>query len=198
MEENNSIIKDPQIRRGVIASIIASLIVLIFVQPLLRIIWAALLKVGLEFVQAYVDSIYRNAALGQRNDVDVIILFFIFAILLGLISGITLVAIRHVFPAKKKVLHNKKRKVFQLCLIVLFLYFIIISSAIKPFTDLQFNTSFQQRLTILSPKITELELKEFEAAWALMQSRKDFEAINNRMEETAKKYGVVLPPNLLK
>ena len=70
--------------------------------------------------------------------------------------------------------------------------------AIKPFTDLQLNTSFEQRLTILAPNINDLEFKEFEAAWALMQSRKDFEAINNRMENTAKKYGVILPPNLLK
>ena len=114
MEGNNFIVKDPQIRRGVIAGIIASVIVLIFVKPLIRLFWAALLNVGLNFIQTYVDSIYRHAALGQRNDVDLIILFVIFAILLGLFTAVTHIAIRHVFPAQKMATHNKKRKVVQL------------------------------------------------------------------------------------
>ena len=198
MEDNTSFIKDPQIRRGVIASIIAALIVLIFVQPLLRIIWSALLKVGLSFFQSYVDSIYLNAALGQRNDVGVILLFLILSLIFGVTSGASLVATIRVFPARSKTKRSKKRKVFLLWIMVFFIFLLCISMAIRPFTDLQLNTSFQQQLTVLSPKISDLECKEIKAAWALMKSRKNFEDISKRLNDTAKKHGVVLPPNLLK
>ena len=198
MEDNTSFIKDPQIRRGILASIIASLIVIIFVQPLLRIIWSVLLKVGLSFFQSYVDSIYLNAARAQRNEVGVIILFLILTLIFSLFSGVALFATRSVFPAPRKTIQSKKRLLFLLWVCVFIIFLLGISIVITPFTNLQLNTSFQQQLTVLSPKISELERKEIEAEWALMKSRKDFEDISKRMNEIAKKHGVVLPPNLLK
>jgi len=64
--------------------------------------------------------------------------------------------------------------------------------------DLQLNTSFKQRITVLSPHISEQQEKELRAQWASMKSRKDYENINRALEDAAKNKEVKLPKLLLK
>ena len=61
------------------------------------------------------------------------------------------------------------------------------------YSDLQLNASFQQRLTVLAPKIDEVEYRELQAVWAGMRSRADFVAVNTRMERLAEQHGIDLP-----
>jgi len=73
-----------------------------------------------------------------------------------------------------------------------------IFGAVQPVADLQLNTSFQQRLKVLAPALSDLQMKEFEAAWASMQTRADFLAIQLRMERAATQHNIVLPKPLWK
>ncbi len=82
---------------------------------------------------------------------------------------------------------------------VLGIVFILGSLTVLTFeyTNLQLNTSFRQRLTVLAPKLSEQEHKEFLASWAAMHSRKDFDAITDRMNTLAQARNVVLPEPLM-
>jgi hypothetical protein len=69
---------------------------------------------------------------------------------------------------------------------------------IPVFVDLQLNTSFQQRTTVLSPIISDVKFKELRAEWALMKNRNDYLKINKEMDDIAKNNGISLPEPLLK
>ncbi len=53
---------DKGLKVGIISGVISSLLVLIFIQPILSIMWKAIVAVGGFVHQGYVDRIYRNAA----------------------------------------------------------------------------------------------------------------------------------------
>lgn len=68
-----SMFKDESVRKGVIASIIASIVFFIFLEPLLRFFWNFLNRFSSVIYNGYLDTIYQSAALGQRNDLDFVI-----------------------------------------------------------------------------------------------------------------------------
>ena len=202
MTPNESITRDYKIRKSIIASVIASVIIIILIQPLLRLVWSLVLGQGSRFIQAYVDSIYQSAALGHRNHVDVMMLSLFVGVISGAFTGISLVftlaITKGILRPDRKPQKLAKRSLLLLWLGILLLLVFAIALIIMPFADLQYNTSFQQRLKVLAPRITELEAKELEAAWASMQSRADYEAIKAKMEDMAQQYDISLPPTLLK
>ncbi|MFQ2706217.1 hypothetical protein ACK3ZA_04965 [Aeromonas caviae] len=56
-----------ELKVGIIGGVISSMLVIIFVQPVLGFVWNAVISFG-EYLQAgYVDRIYNNAAIGERN-----------------------------------------------------------------------------------------------------------------------------------
>jgi hypothetical protein len=52
--------KDREIRKGIISSIIASILVLIFFQPLLVFFWNILTEVSTTFYIGYVDNVAKS------------------------------------------------------------------------------------------------------------------------------------------
>lgn len=67
----------------------------------------------------------------------------------------------------------------------------------KFFVGLQLNTSFNQRLTVLSPDITDQKFKVFRAQWASMHGRVDFENLNREMDVIAMQKNITLPKLLI-
>ncbi|WP_290435716.1 hypothetical protein, partial [Aeromonas caviae] len=56
-----------ELKLGIIGGVISSILVIVFIQPILSFVWEAIISFG-ESVQAgYVDRIYKNAAIGERN-----------------------------------------------------------------------------------------------------------------------------------
>ncbi len=198
MADGDSITRDPEVRKGVVVSIVASIIVIILIQPLLRLIWAVVLGVSVHFVQRYVDTIYRNSALGHRNYIDVWLLMLFLSLMCGGYLAIGLRSTRRVLPPKAAPKKFGKRRLWLIWALVAVVHFAVIGCVIRPFADLQYNTSFQQRLKVLAPKITDLEFKEIEAAWASMQSRQDYLAIKAKMEALAEQHNLTLPRVLLR
>ncbi len=198
MADGRSIIRDLEVRRGIIASIVASIIVIILIQPLLRLIWAFVLRISTRFIQNNVDSIYRNAALGHRDYVDVLLLMTLFSVLCGSLLGLGISLTKRVVRPAAEPKKSGKRRLWHTWTSIAFLHVIAVVCIIRPFTNLQYNASFQQRLKVLAPKIDDLEFKQIEAAWASMQSRQDYLAIKARMEALAEQHSLTLPRVLLR
>ena len=80
------IIKDKATRKSIIIGIITSVIVIVFINPLLSLGWRLVNFVASNTFEYFRDILYRNAALGKRNWIDVVILcivlvpIFVFAV----------------------------------------------------------------------------------------------------------------------
>jgi hypothetical protein len=93
----------------------------------------------------------------------------------------------------------KARHSFYTALAVGFapLWILLTYLTIVAVADLQLNSSFNRRLTIVLPKLSDQEHKEFLASWAAMTTRRDYQQLNTRLEDVAKARGVKLPKPLL-
>lgn len=66
------------------------------------------------------------------------------------------------------------------------------------YADLQLNASFEQRLQVLAPHVTEKEVKELRASWALMTTKAHYLSIKSKMELLASQANIQLPAVLLR
>lgn len=193
-------LNDATIRKSIIASIIASLLVIIFIKPLFDSVWNFVSWFSTYCYAGFNNAVYSNAALGQRDWVAVFHVELFVSILFGTISGFTLVVFFVGHPESKVVEKIKKNKKSIRLLMIFFgiiLIFLSLLIMVSIRTDLQLNTSFNQRLTVLSPHITELKYKELQSSWALMQNRQDYEKIVDEMDKLAKNNKIQLPKLLI-
>jgi hypothetical protein len=198
---------DPSVAKAIRTSVISSIIVLVFIKPILNLTWQLILLSG----ERLSDGIYRNAALGQRNYIDVVLLTFVLAAIFGTTMGrVSYLLFLKKQPAAAPEEEEKKKKerllkltsstpfrlvIAAVAVLVTFGTLFLLNLA---YTDLQLNTSFRQRLTVLAPHISDQENKEFLASWAAMRSRKDYELIVAKMEQEARIHNVTLPESLIK
>jgi hypothetical protein len=175
---------------GIISGIVSSLIMIIFIQPILSFIWNAIVGVGGTIQQGYVDRIYRNAALADRNLIGhmaFLILFFFLQF-----GSITLL-MRSMLSDPRFAAHARWFRIGSaiggVVLSVVLLIGFSISAGI-----MEISTSFTQRLTVLAPAITDSEYKTLRAQWASMRGEADYEAILAEMNKRATELGITLPP----
>lgn len=186
------------IKREIYISVVATIIVIMLIEPIIKWVWENLIWVSNTSFRFLTNQIYENASLGHRNYLDVLILFIIISSFLGIVSG------RYLYTTikKKPILGKKKLSPKLIKFINIFINIIGITSIIfistTIFIDLQLNTSFQQRLTVLAPEISNHEHLDLLASWAKMQNRVDYEAIISRMEDLAQQNNIILPKLLLK
>jgi len=93
---------------------------------------------------------------------------------------------------------RRRKRRGALVVVALFLWIGMTFQTLLAWADLQLNASFTQRLTVLAPKLSAQEHKEFLASWASMTSRRDYVTLNTLLEQTATSRGVKLPKVLLK
>ncbi len=191
------------IKRNIIVSVSSTILVLVFIKPILNLGWKFLSWCSTNFYQNFLNGVYKNAALGQRDWVSVILLSIVVSAVMGISIG---TLIRPIFRKLQKIKEKKRDNIFRkirriiICLsyiISIGLIFLLICLAVFVYADLQLNTSFQQRLAVLCPKIGDLETKNLQASWALMESREDYENIILRMQELAEKNRIKLPKLLI-
>jgi hypothetical protein len=195
--------KEGGIRKEILIAIFVGFLTTILFDPLTKLIWNWILEMGRLGYTGVVNSVYRQAAYGHRNDIDVVFLeliwmagfvFVIWAILMTFrgpkgISDLTLKA-----PTKIRLSWLKTIVIVSSAIMVISFSFGFFGS----FADLQLNTSFQQRLTALAPVITDQQEEELQASWASMENRDDYLVILERMNSMAKDNGIELPKPLLK
>lgn len=208
------ILLDRTLRIQLSVSIVASILVIYFIQPLLEYTWAVLVIILSKSFQTLLDGVYRSAALGHNRDETsffVLMLgiglgipfFFIFAHEMGRLQGRLSYLLSRLRGEEKLPVDRKDRlreRLLDLAgwlgmavVLVAFLYILTVQ-----FADLQLNSSFQQRMTVLAPHITGQEEKELRAVWASMRSRNDYLLLNEHLERLAAEKAVKLPSPLLK
>lgn len=184
---------DSEFRKSLLVSLITSVLVLIFIEPLLKLAADGIMWLGTNISASFTKSVYTSAALGFREKYSFITLMFILSTLAGVIAGTTSVRI---LPPRsensKSQSRAKRRKVFSILIAFSFLVSSLDTMA-SNFIELQLNASFNQRVTVLSAKIPEQRIKELKAAWASMENRSDYEALTAQMNSLAKEQGVKLP-----
>lgn len=213
-------------KQGILRSLFASSIFLIFLKPVLEFMWKIFVKASLYSYSTILDEMYRNAALGQRNWIAGLFALFCISIGCYLMLQSTFLLRRKrklnelmrqyriekdetkinnlkVEIEKKKIikpwqfkimeaLFMKYYLILEIPLVALSLFFIFFIA-----TDLQLNTSFDQRLNAISPYVSDYQYKTFKSKWAMMKTRKDFELINTQIEIVGQLNKLNLPPNLL-
>lgn len=216
---------DKEINKGILTSLIGSIIFMIFLQPIMVFIWSFLKIISYNTYSSIVDSMYLNAALGQRNWLDFSVWTFLlivaFFVLLNDTAKAKSVIDRHENEIKMDTLEKdelnkfldakfakRKKEIIKsinfLKLFIRFKYPYLITGIIlimyfifSAFTDLQLNTNFNQRLNAVAPYIDDKEIKILKSKWATMKNRSDFELINNQFENIAIENKIQLPKNLL-
>lgn len=204
MANQDSNIKARDIRKGVIVSIVATLLIAFLIKPVLNFVWSMITPLGSTVAQTFVEHIYKNAALGHRNNLDYLIILLVLSVLSGLALGGTLFVTKEALISSTDTTVEEKPRIRfsyrQKAILCWLLFLVQLSTAIflliPSYVDLQVNTSFQQRLKVLAPSITDLEIKRFEASWALMASRSDYVAILAQMDSVAQLNGLTLPKPL--
>ena len=183
------------------ASVVASIIVIILIQPLLSSFWTFLSSTGSDYLARLVDQMYKNAALGNRNWVVAVS-----AIVLLYVPFVNVIVLAVVRPLLRKMIarrddDRKSQSIIQAigALIVLTVLGLSVATPLASFiyTDLQLNASFEQRLHALAPHITDQQVKVLKADWALMTSKSDYLKIKDTMDLLASKANVKLPALLL-
>ena len=124
-------LNDSTIRKSIIASIIASLLVIIFIKPLLDSLWSFVSWFSTYCYAGFNNSVYRNAALGQRDWVSVLHIGLFISVLCGTLSGFTIVIFILKQPESKVVEKIKKKRKSLRWLIVLLLILLILTFLLK-------------------------------------------------------------------
>lgn len=186
---------------SVVAGIVASVLVILIVQPLLRWFWEVFVS-GSNLTITYLsDSVYRNAALGHRNWVGAALAILVFAAFSGVV---TVKLIVRVLPqgwreAWKEALVKARKGPARAMIVITELcgLFAILWLMTAIYADIQLGTSFEQRLAVLVPHLPDQAVKEIRASWASMENRQDYERIIAHMEGLATDKGIALPRLLL-
>jgi hypothetical protein len=179
------------LRQSILGGLIASMLVILFIQPLLSFTWRMITLVGGLVHEGYVDRIYRNAAVIGTNPygpltVLMLVLTCLFAVIFWLDrlweSG-----------SDNLVRFIKVEWAISRGLLVGLALVILVKAAILQGT-VRIDESFKQRLAVLTPAITDAECKTLKARWASMQGKADYDAIVAGMDKRATELGVTLPP----
>ena len=195
---------------NVIAGVVASVLFLAVFQPLLTWTFDWLASTSVDSLNSYVDGLYKRAALGSRD-------WVIVALALLVMNAVFVLTVFFLFGTRR-LTHwankqaplylsgNEKSSSFAFRSIlsipfrlglILMLLFNFGSISVSIFTDLQLNTSFNQRINALAPYVSDNEIKLLRSQWALMRSKADHEAINKSMNDLAIRKKIKLPLPLL-
>jgi hypothetical protein len=189
---------------NVIAGVVASVVFLAFIQPILTLVWDLLTSTSVSAVNSLVDVQYKNAALGERNWVIVgLSIIFLsvgsFTFILIMFSPIfreRARGVRSTGSRDAKILRFLGSAITRILMCII-LAITMLYLLVSMYTDLQLNTSFNQRINALAPYISDQDAKLLRSKWALMKSHADHRAISSKMETLAAQTHVKLPELLL-
>jgi hypothetical protein len=191
-------LKNLEFKKEIYVSIVVTILTIIFIDPIIKLVWSGMIWFGTNMYQGFLNSMYKGASLGHRNHVDAMLFMLLCSGVIGVFAGRIANTINKppvLFEKIDKSPRLKKALVITFYSIGIIVFLIL---ATNVFVDLQLNASFQQRLTVLAPKISEQEHKEILASWANMKTREDYELIVSHMDSVAEQNDIKLPDLLLK
>lgn len=176
---------------GIIGGLISSILMVIFIQPIMIFIWNFVLSIGNSIQAGYVDRIYRSAALGDRNIVGhatLMLVLLAFTILPTFVLSPPGV-FRRIAPRPGPTWMGLFMVIICMILSVSLAVAVSLSTGVMEIT-----ASFNQRLTIIDPSISDQEHKGWKAKWAKMRGQNDYHELVIEMEKRALDLKIELPP----
>ncbi len=178
------------LRERVTGGLIVWLLVTIFIQPILRFTWKAIVVVGGLVHQGYVDKIYRSAARGAFNDFG---LLMVMALFLSAPLVLMFFSVRRMKKLDQShILVRISDTVWKLMVVVSFLILVVLFTISAGTATI--TSSFMQRLTVLAPAVSDTEYKTLKARWPSMEGKADYDALVAAMDKRATELSVKLPP----
>jgi len=182
-------------------SLAAMILYNFLLQPLFGVTRLIINKLSNSFTIWFTNLIIYRASFGYTDEVGNLFL----SLLAGAFTGISVNAVLRLFDFRRPSMatedEKKKRrraKILNILFIILLISTILITLLLHLY-DYQRNSSstliksFNFRITVLAPSLTEQEEEELRAKWSLMSNKKDYIDINNQFEEYAKRGNIKLP-----
>jgi len=185
-----------------IASVIGSLFVVYFLQPIIEFIGKYLLRSTISFFIELVDSKYARASFLDGIDYAYYISMIIFIVLSITFIGMAEKIIDHAFSKRKN--DNKPIKpIFQKFLAIgvigyssfFLLYFLVQISGEA--IALNATSGFKRHMALMAPYLSTDEQKNLYSQWARMKSKNEYKNIYEELSKKAKEKNIVLDKRLL-
>jgi hypothetical protein len=197
-----------QLRSGILSSLIAALIFICVLEPVLRLLGRLCLDATGALAVHYQDRVFAEAAAGQPDYAWVLTMLVVGLMWAVMTSGIAAFVSTAMLPHNRKAngsdIANPRRSAHALrrrLASMILGWFLVVSSGLFLLVDgwlrLSAFTSYNQRMAVVAPLITDQQYKELRAKWALMRSRRDYESIQEQLAAIAKAHQIVLPANTL-
>ena len=188
------------LKKEIYIAIIVTAIVMFFIEPALKFAGHSVVWAGANIYEGVSNSIYKDAALGLREKFSFITLTFLISLFAGIISGVSLVLLKLSLSNRRSRIKSKEARTKRLKYFAFVLSFLFVIDSLlltgKSFATLQLNASFNQRITVLSASVSDQQIKELRANWALMKNRSDYLKINLQMGQLATAAKIELPTPL--
>jgi hypothetical protein len=169
----------------------------VFLVPrILGFVWNLVLTVGGFVHKGYVDSIYRNAAFDDRNLVGHLLILVLIGAPLYLGGYLMFRRNREARVSPRETSHfDRIQQVLLLLSLVtaIPIYIAILVMLSVSLGTAEITASFNQRLGVLAPAISDAEYKALKARWASMNGKADYDALVSAMDKRGTELGVKLP-----
>ena len=192
----------------ILAGVVSSLLVIYFIEPILSALGRAFLAVASIVASSYLDRMYTELAV-DRPDAGVLAMIVVGATALAYLTAAPFL------PTIGRLAYERGRKearqelketgtisekpiVDRFFLAVVALPAVIaLGISVDFYIRTQTATSFEQHVTILSPRIGDHLTRELRAQYASMESAQDYAELRMRLYALAEEHSVHLPPNRL-
>jgi hypothetical protein len=182
-------------RKAIVASIVASLMVLYFLDPILSFLGRLTLRVASTLFTAYLDGLYAEVAAAEPN-FGFLFLVFVAGSVLGLSTGyVVVVIIRQLSRTPPSEPRWGYANIYAAVLFATGLF--LLAFSVDSYIRLKTTSTFNQRLAAVTPYISDQQRKELLARFASMEHKSDFEAVMRAMDAIATENKIVLPTNRL-
>ena len=187
---------------SVISSLIASVLFLAFLEPIVEFLSRIVSALLSHVASGTLDSMYEQAAIGSERAM----LFLVLEIMLATMAAfavfpffvITIMRFKREANSEGKNVRLNLRNflliqsALSVCMLTSIVY--MTSSSV---IGIQATASYEQRMLVASPHLSEQEEEEFASRWASMEGRADYVALMLKLEEAAKDGGWKLPRRLI-
>jgi putative flippase GtrA len=194
--------QNPRISNSIVAGIIASILFTFLLKPIIVFGRSFAQQRGLQVYSSLSDRIYSGAALGYRYEVERLSLAMFVGLAWGLVFGVVFLFVLNRQGARdflRQLAHARVGRwagsLLRVTLVVILLAYTIefTLEATFVFASTELNASFQQRLNILGPYLSNTEKTTLISKWASMENETDYRQINTQLEEYASANNVKLP-----
>jgi hypothetical protein len=189
----------PEIKYGILSSLIATIFFLYFLEPTLNLLGNLFLKMSAFVSNKFIDRLYAEIAVGKTD------YSFIWIMLVLTVSAFTVSVIlfRPEINAQKDKIKNRQQSkskreragVSFILKLLIVMAFWISFSAIEVMSNIKIQTvdAFEQHIKILTPYITPEAKNKLVSDFASMNTLDDYKKIYKQIDSFAQASGIKLP-----